>query len=105
MKEDLESVLSQADPENKGAITFKDFMKVMADKLVEKEEDDELSAAYRLLDPKGSGQVTGPLIKQTAQEKGLPLTDVDISEMMEVADTDGKGFVTLNDFLRIMKSA
>ena len=44
-------------------------------------------------------------MKKVAQDLEEPLTDDEIREMIEIADTDGDGEVNLSEFLDLMKKA
>lgn len=50
-----------------------------------------------------AGKIGFKQLKRVVTELGESLSDQEMREMIEEADRDGDGFVTFDDFFRIMK--
>jgi len=59
--------------------------------------------AFRLYDEEEKGKISFENLKRVTQEVKLEIDDAELQEMIKVADTNGDGEVTFDDFKRIMK--
>lgn len=86
-----------------GTIDFNDFLMLMTMKMTEKDSKEEILKAFRLFDDDETGKISFKNLKRVAKELGENLTDEELQEMIDEADTDGDGEINEQDFLRIMK--
>ncbi|KAG0342845.1 hypothetical protein BG000_000608 [Podila horticola] len=82
--------------------TFNDFVIIMTPGN-EQFEQDELSRVFQLFDPQGKGYIRMEDLKRIAGELGIPMSDLQLEEMIDEADRDGNGAVTAEEFGRVMK--
>lgn len=71
--------------------------------LQEQFEQDELSRVFQLFDKQGKGYIRMEDLKRIAGELGIPMSDLQLEEMIDEADRDGNGAVTAEEFGRVMK--
>merc|ERR1712106_583322 len=77
-KEELKVLIQEVDADANGAIDFNDFLKIMSQKMNERDPKDEILKAFKLFDD-------------------------DLQEMIDEADMDGDGEVNEAEFFRMMK--
>ncbi|KAM5255857.1 centrin-4-like [Ctenodactylus gundi] len=104
-KEEIKHMIAEIDKEGTGTISFEDFFAIMSVKMNEKNENEELSKAFKLFDDDNTGSITLKNIKRVAKELGEKLTDDELQEMLDEADRDRDGEINEEEFLRIMKKS
>ena len=104
-KDEIRKMISDADKDGSGTINFDEFIGIMTKKMGERDPRDEMIKAFRLFDDDETGMITFKKLKRVATELGESITDEELQEMIDEADRDGDGQVSLDDFLRIMKKA
>jgi centrin-1 len=57
---------------------------------------------FRLFDDDNTGSITLKNLKRVARELGETMTDEELQEMVDRADSNGDGFVSADDFYNIM---
>lgn len=98
-------MISDADKDGSGTINFDEFITIMQSKMGERDSREEMIKAFRLFDDDETGKITFKNLKRVATELGENISDEELQEMIDEADRDGDGEVSLDDFLRIMKKA
>jgi len=58
--------------------------------------------AFQLFDDKGKNYIEFEDLKRVARELGESLTEEELKDMIKEADREGKGKVTLEDFIEII---
>ena len=71
----------------------------------QREHDDELRAAYRVLTSSGREALTLTRLAAVARDMGEDLAQDDLRIMMEEADRDRDGVVSEDEFLATMRKA
>lgn len=102
-KEEIKKMIGEVDPECSGKLSFEDFLTLMSQKMSEKDSKQEILKAFRLFNDDGTGKITFQNLKRVANELGENLTDEELQEMIDEADSIGDGQVNQDEFLRIMK--
>eukprot|EP00035_Acanthoeca_spectabilis_P021183 m.436808 g.436808 ORF g.436808 m.436808 type:complete len:222 (+) comp18016_c0_seq1:900-1565(+) len=101
--EEIKKMIAGFDQDGTGTIDFNEFLKMMTQKMSEKDTKEEVLKAFALFDDDGTGKISFENLKRVAKELGENLTDEELMEMIEEADRDGDGEVNQDEFLRIMK--
>ena len=96
-------VRTQVDTDASGKIEFEEFLKMMTQKILNRDPKDEILKAFRLFDDDETGKITFRNLKRVAKELGENMTDEELQEMIDEADRDGDGEINEDEFLRIMK--
>ncbi|KAH3732768.1 centrin 1 [Pelomyxa schiedti] len=105
-KDEVKRILLEIDKDHTGVVDYQSFLDVMTVKMSEKDMREEVIKAFKLFDEEDKGRITFENLQRVARELGeQDMTDEALHEMIDVADRDGDGEVTLDDFLRIMKKA
>merc|ERR1719359_159691 len=100
---EIRKMIQDADDDGGGTIGFEEYLKMMTDKILNKDPKHEAKKAFKLFDKSGTGKLTIKNLKVVAKELGENMTDEQIGEMVTHADKDGKGYVTQDDFFAVMQ--
>jgi len=102
-KEEIQKMIADVDDDGSGSIEFEEFLKMMTQKILNRDPKDEILKAFRLFDDDETGKISFKNLKRVAKELGERMTDEELQEMIDEADRDGDGEVNEEEFLRIMK--
>ncbi len=95
-------MISDLDRNRSGRIEFEEFLDMMTARMSDKDSRDEISKVFRLFDDDSSGVITLRNLRRVAKELGETMTDQELQEMLDRADTSGKSAVSMDDFYNIM---
>mmetsp|Transcript_14046 Transcript_14046/g.12019 ORF Transcript_14046/g.12019 Transcript_14046/m.12019 type:complete len:175 (+) Transcript_14046:97-621(+) len=95
-------MISDLDADGSGAIDFKEFLDMMTARMSDKDTREDIDKVFRLFDDEKSGSISIKNLRRVAQELGETMDDAELNEMIERADSNGDGLVTLDDFYNIM---
>jgi len=102
-KEEIRKMISEIDKDGSGSIDFEEFLTMMTIKMGQRDSKEEMAKAFRLFDDDETGRVSFKNLKRVSKDLGENLTDEELQEMIDEADREGTGEVSLDDFMRIMK--
>ena len=88
------------DPETE--LNFDEFCKIMAPRLKQADSRDEVMKVYQLFDADKQGYITVRELRRMADDCGETMTDEELMEMIERADSNADGQVSPEDFYNIM---
>merc|ERR1712025_503372 len=100
---EIEKMIADVDDDGSGEIGYPEFLKMMTNKILNKDPKDDLLKAFRLFDEDQTGSVSFKNIKKVAKETNQTLTDDELQQMLDDADKDGDGVLNEEEFLNIMK--
>ena len=101
-KEEIRKIINNIDKEGSGQIDYRDFTDLMVIKMQERNPEDEMRKAFKLFLDEDSNNISLRHLKKVARELGETMTDEELQEMIDRADTNGDGNVSLDDFFNIM---
>jgi len=82
-------------------IDFNEFVDIMIGKMRERDPREQLQASFGLFKD-ASGGVTLDSLRSISIDIGENLTEEELAEMIQEADKHGNGFVSEDDFIRIL---
>ena len=105
----VERMLQNVDTDDSGQITKDEFHRMMSRKLTKDDTDAEISQVFRRFDPDSTGKITFSQLKLVSQKLGEAVPDSELKEMIdyfedELSSGKKKGFITYNEFVKIMRS-
>ena len=112
-KEDINKILSDlhkkqvAEAASQGkqrvpdTIDFNEFLDIMIAKMQERDSSTQVQESFKLFKDQ-SGGITIDSLRRISAEIGETLTEEELQEMIHEADRHGNGFVTEDDFMRIL---
>ena len=75
---------------------------MMTAKISDKDSKEDISKVFNLFDADNKGAITLRDLKRVAKELGEAMSEAELLEMIERADSNGDGEVSKEDFLDIM---
>jgi len=95
-------MIADLDREFSTSIDFEEFLDAITNKLGDKESRDGISKIFSLFDDDKTGNITMKNLKRVAKELGETMSEEELREMIERADSQGNGEITMDDFYTIM---
>jgi len=89
----------------KDQFTLDDFLKVLKNRSKPSNQEDQIKEAFKVFDKSNSGLIEINELKHVLTTLGEKLSAEEVDGVLKEADQDGDGKISLNDFLRVMKSA
>jgi calmodulin len=75
---------------------------MMAKKMKDSDNEEELREAFRVFDKDGNGYISAAELRHVMTNLGEKLTDDEVDEMIREADLDGDGMVNYEEFVTMM---
>merc|ERR1711865_991476 len=85
-----------------GQIDFDEFLDAITQKLGDKETRSGIHKIFDLFDDDKTGSITIKNLKRVSKELGETMSEEELREMIERADSNGDGNITAEDFYTIM---
>ena len=95
-------MITDLDKNKSGNIDFEEFLDMMTARMSDKDTREDINKVFRLFDDDTSGSITIRNLRRVARELGETMTDEELQEMIERADSNGDGAVSMDDFYSIM---
>jgi centrin-1 len=95
-------MIAGIDKDGNGAIDFDEFLDMMSSKMGSQNSQEDVAKVFNLFDSEGKGRITLRDLQRVAKELGETMTDAELLEMIERADSDGDAEITPEDFYAIM---
>ena len=99
-EKDMKEIVAVLDSDGNGTIGFDEFLDMMS---MLKDPEDEMMKAFQVFDADGSGNITAQELRATMGKLGVKLTDDEVDDMINEADTDGDGQISYEEFSNMMK--
>merc|ERR1719148_649756 len=100
-KEEIRKMIADIDKDGSGTIDFDEFIIMMTSKMGERDSKEEMTKAFRLFDDDDTGKISFKNLKRVSKELGETMTDDELQEMIDEADREGTGEVSMDDFLKV----
>ena len=84
-------MVSDLDADGSGAIDFEEFLDMMTARMSDKDTKEDINKVFRLFDDDKTGTITIQNLRRVAKELGETMTDEELMEMIERADSNGDG--------------
>ena len=101
-KEEMFIIKEKLDPQNTNKISFDNFIDLMTQKFSERNPREEAIMAFDLFDEEKKGKINIKNLKKAVKEINENLSDMELKAIIDEFDNDKDGFITKNDFLKIM---
>ena len=101
-KEEIRKMIADIDKDGSGTIDFDEFLVMMTSKMGQRDTKEEMVKAFKLFDDDDTGTISFKNLKRVAKELGETMTDEELQEMVDRADSNGDGAVSMDDFYNIM---
>ena len=95
-------MISDLDKNSKGSIDFEEFLDLMTARISDKDTREDINKVFRLFDEDNTGSISVKNLRKIAKELGETLSEEELQEMIDRADSNADGLVTADDFYNIM---
>ncbi|CAH0698570.1 unnamed protein product [Spodoptera exigua] len=104
-KEELQKMVNGVDKGNTGKLSFENFQTAIMRKIMSLDNDGDIMKSFRLYDMDDTGLISFDNLKTVTHILDIPQTDEEIEEMIDDADVDMNGFVSVDEFMKIIKNS
>ena len=101
---EIGDITQQADPDGSGAVDFETFLSMIQTKLKDQDSEAEIRESFRVFDKEGNGKISAPELRHIMTTLGEKLTEDEVDEMLNEAETDGDGMINYERFARVLTS-
>ena len=102
--EEVQSMMDEIVPENKGEIDFEGFMALMAIKIKETEVEDELKETFKTIDRGNKGYYDIDDLRAMVFKYGDRISEDEIQKMFDEQDVNKNRRITYDEFIAIIKA-
>ena len=95
-------MIGDIDKDGSGSIDFEEFLDMMTARTSDKDTHEDIEKVFRLFDDDCTGTITIRNLRRVARELGETMSDEELQEMIDRADSNGDAAVTMDDFFNIM---
>eukprot|EP01038_Epipyxis_sp_PR26KG_P006144 gene6144-8471_t len=95
-------MIADIDKDGNGTIDFDEFLDMMTAKMSDKDTREDIQKVFNLFDDDQTGKISLRNLKRVAKELGETMSDAELLEMIERADTDADGEINPDEFYAIM---
>ena len=95
-------MISDIDKNGTGDIDFDEFLDLMTVKLGDSDSEQDVRKVFDLFDDDKTGYITIQNLKRVAKDLDENMSDAELLEMIERADSDQDGQINFEDFYSIM---
>ncbi|KPJ16380.1 Centrin-2 [Papilio machaon] len=104
-KEELQHMINRVDKNQTGKLSFENFETAIMRKIMSLDSDGDIMKSFRLFDDGDCGFISFENVKRVSEILGFGLTDEEIEEIMDDADKDFDGFISVQEFMRMIKTS
>ncbi|KAL4714777.1 hypothetical protein ACJJTC_002636 [Scirpophaga incertulas] len=104
-KEELQKIIQGVDKGDTGKLSFENFQTAIMRKIMSLDSDCDIMKSFRLFDMDDSGFISMENVKKVSEIVGVYLTDEEIEEMIDDADKDFDGFISVDEFMKMIKNS
>ena len=103
---DFEKVLQSHDIDpRRTSLDWNELLSIVTRKYYDGGQEQEIRDTFKIFDKREKGSATISDVKAALQSKlEIPVTDAEVNEMFEMANIDINAPITLEDFMKVMKS-
>lgn len=99
---ELNDMINEVDINSDGSIDFPEFLTMMARKLKDNDSELEIMEAFKVFDRNGDGKISAAELRHVLTLIGEKLTDAEIEQMIEEADSNHDGEIDINEFTQLL---
>ncbi|XP_030034283.1 caltractin isoform X2 [Manduca sexta] len=103
-KEELQKMINAVDKGDTGKLSFENFETAIMRKVIAQDSDGDIMKSFRLFDMDDSGFINFENLKHVTTILGVHLSDEEIEEMIDDADKDFDGLISVQEFMKMIKN-
>ena len=102
-KDDINRILEDMDRNKDGQISYDEFLNLLTLEITDKDHAEEIKRLHFNMADENTLKINFDSLRKLCDDLGEHVTDDEIREMIEEADTDNDAEVDANDFYNLMK--
>lgn len=95
-------MISDIDKDGTGDINFEEFLDLMTAGITNTDSKEDVQKVFNLFDDDKTGYISLQNLKRVSKDLGETMSDAELLEMIERADTDQDGQISFEEFYAIM---
>ena len=103
--QEIQRFVMELDPNNSGKIDFDQYHELIRSKMADREPIEQIQMAFQMMDTDKSGKITFSNLKKVAKEIGETISDQELHEMINEADTDNDGEISFEEFVALIQAS
>ncbi|XP_050676635.1 uncharacterized protein LOC126973414 isoform X2 [Leptidea sinapis] len=103
--EELSKMIAGVDKGQTGKLSFENFEAAIMRKIMSLDSDGDIMKSFRLFDMDDCGFISAENLKKVTEILGINLSDEEIEEMIDDADKDYDGYISVQEFMRLIKNS
>lgn len=100
-KKQILEIIEEYDSNSNKLISYEDFYRYVAAKIVERDPIEEIKRAFKLFDDDNTGKISLKNLRRVAKELGENMTDDELAAMIDEFDLDEDGEISQQEFINI----
>lgn len=100
-KREIIDIIDEYDISGKKLISYDDFYRYVANKILERDPVEEVKRAFALFDDDKTGKISLKNLRRVAKELGENMGDDELAAMIDEFDLDEDGEISLEEFINI----
>lgn len=100
-KREIIDIIDEYDISGKKLISYDDFYRYVANKILERDPVEEVKRAFALFDDDKTGKISLKNLRRVAKELGENMSDDELAAMIDEFDLDEDGEISLEEFINI----
>ena len=100
--EQVHDLFMEVDEDGGGSIDFDEFMVMMADRMKERDQEEEGIEAFKVFDADASGYITSDELRRILMDLGEDVTEEEMDALILEADLDGNGRIDYDEFSKLV---
>lgn len=95
-------MISDLDEDGSGQLEFGEWLHLMTHRISDKSSRDAIDKVFALYDDEKTGYLSVKNLRRVAQDLGENISEEELQEMIDRADTDRDGLVSADEFFTIL---
>ena len=102
-RDEVKKMIADIDDDNSGRIDFSEFVEYVISRQGDgRDIYSEIMQGFKIFDHDSSGKISIDNLKWAVKETGVSLTEQDLKDMIDEADTDGDNEIDPDEFMAVM---
>ncbi|KAJ3091215.1 hypothetical protein HK102_001299 [Quaeritorhiza haematococci] len=100
---EIKEMVKEIDSDGSGTIDFPEFLSLMARKMKDMDSREaETREAFQVFDKDANGFISAAELRHIMTNLGEKLTEAEVNELIDEADTDRDGLIQYDEFVKLM---
>uniref|UniRef100_A0A4X2L2T7 EF-hand calcium-binding domain-containing protein 11 n=1 Tax=Vombatus ursinus TaxID=29139 RepID=A0A4X2L2T7_VOMUR len=99
---ELQDMINEVDADGNGTTDFPAFLTMMARKMKDTDNEEEIRKAFHVFDKDSNGYISAAELRHVITNLREKLTDEEVDKMIRETDIDGDNQVNYEEFVQIM---